>query len=280
MSTAMNESTLLSIKQFAAFSGLNQSTLRYYDEIGILPPASRGENNYRYYKPDQIIITNFIQVLVELGVPLSMIKKLKDERTPESLIELLGHQEDKLDQMFNELRTAYSIIHTFRKNILNGMLVEDGTIRVEELAEARYVLGPKNEFPEDGQSFYAPFIHFCNLAKAHRINLKFPVGAYHSDMESCLRATGKPDRFISQDPFGNHVRPAGNYLVGYKRGYYGHFGDLAQKMAQFAEENGLHFRGPVYSAYLLDEISVADPDEYLSSLSVRVSNRKGEPRKK
>lgn len=277
----MDESTLLSIKQFSAFSGLNLSTLRYYDEIGILTPASRGEsNNYRYYSPQQIIIANFIQVLVELGIPLSAIKQLANERTPETLIELLGHQEDKLDHMFNELRTAYSIIHTFRKNILTGLMVEDGTIRVELLSDACYVLGPEYVFTDEDSSFYDPFIRFCNMADDYRINLKFPVGAYHNDMESCLNATGRPDRFISQDPLGNHVRPAGKYLVGYTRGYYGQFGDLAQRMAQYAREHNLYFHGPVYSAYLLDEISVTKPDEYLSSLSVRVSNKKSEPRKK
>lgn len=270
----MNESTLLSIKQFSSVTGLNLSTLRYYDEIGILPPVSRGENNYRYYSPQQIIVANFIGVLVELGVPLSVIKNLQQNRTPETLIELLGHQEDRLDYLLHEIRTASSIIHIFRKNILNGMMVEDGLIRAEQLSDTNFELGPVNAFSDSDETFYDPFIKFCKSASEHKINLKYPVGGYHENMEKCLKATGKPDRFISQDPLGSHVRPAGKYLVGYTRGYYGEIGDLASRMAEYAQEEGLYFHGPVYTTYLLDEISLTDPHQYLSSLSVRVSNRK------
>lgn len=270
----MDESTLLSIKQFSAATGLNVSTLRYYDEIGILPPISRGEdNNYRYYRPRQVIVANFIQVLIELGIPLSTIRELADDRSPETLIELLGRQEDNLDNLFNRLRTAYSIIHTYRKNILSGMMAEEGTIRIEELPATHYIEGGEYRFTSDDETFYEPFIKFINTAGDYRINLKYPIGAYHNNMDSYLKGPGRPDRFISMDPFGDRERPAGRYLVGYKRGYYGQLGDLAERMTAYAQENKLFFHGPVYTVYLLDEISMTNPDEYLSSVSVRVSNR-------
>jgi len=269
----MNDSTMLSIKEFAKFAGVNQSTLRYYDEIDLLPPAGRGENNYRYYIPFQIITLNFINVLIGLGVPLATIKKMSKERTPKSMIELLHRQEIKLDYRLYELRTAYSIIHTFNQNIQNGLLPRDSDIAVEELDETRLVLGPDNNF-ENHDTFYENFMYFCNAANDYRINLRYPVGGYHGDMNAFLRAPGQPDKFFSLDPIGNAIQKRGPYLVCYHNGYYGDFGDIPNKMVAFAKDNKLAFHGPVYIVYLLDEISIIHPDQYLARIAVGVTAKK------
>jgi len=269
----MDESTLLSMKEFSKFTGVRQSTLRYYDQIGLLPPASR-KNKYRYYEPYQIIVLNFINVLIAMGVPLSTVDKMTMERTPENIIQMLSQQEVQLNRELLEIQTAFSIIHTFRRNIQAGLLASDGDISVQDLDEFNIILGPETSFI-DGGSFYEPFISFCNSAGEYRINLRYPIGGYHHDMKTFLRAPGEPSRFFSLDPFGNHTCKAGKYLIGYKRGYYGQFGDIAQRMAEYAQENSLVFSGPVYVVYLLDEISVKDPSQYLARISVSVIKKRG-----
>ena len=85
----MKDPTLLSIKAFAKYTGAKQSTLRFYDEIGLLSPSERGEeNNYRYYRPSQSMTLSFINVLIELGVPLADIKEMSDGRTVFAKIEM------------------------------------------------------------------------------------------------------------------------------------------------------------------------------------------------
>jgi len=260
---------MLSIKDFSEFSGVSQTTLRYYDEIGVLPPAMRGKNNYRYYTPMQIIILNFINVLIDLGVPLAKIKDVSEHRTPQIMVELLGTQEDILDARLHELRTAYSILHTYRKSIQTGLLADENFIGVKEMNEVKLVEGPQNDF-RDSESFYLAFIAFCNSAEKHRINLRYPIGGVHDSMEGFLQAPSEPHRFYSLDPCGNTTRPGGKYLVGYHRGYYGQFGDLPEKFDKYAKDNGLIYTGPVYSHYLLDEVSVANPHNYLSRVIVRL----------
>ena len=269
----MNKSTLLSIREFANFTGTNQSTLRYYDEIGLLPPAERGDNNYRYYTPFQLIKLNYINVLIDLGVPLSIIRDMDCDRTPESVIDLLDRQEMKLDHRLYELRQAYSIIHTYRENIQGGLSVQDGLIRTETMNEARYVLGQQNDF-RNQETFYGEFIRFCRASDENRINLRYPVGGYYENIKSYLHTPSQPDRFFSLDPMGNKTLPEGLYLVGYCRGYYGDFGDLPEKMESYARENNLTFKGPVHVIYLLDEISISKPDQYLSRTSVAVVGTK------
>jgi len=276
----MTESTLLSIKEFSEFTGVPQSTLRYYDEIGLLPAAFRGENNYRYYTPFQVIKLNYINVLTDIGVTLSSIKDIDEHRTPEIVIDLLRRQEEKLDNRLNELRSAYTIIHTYLRNIQTGAEVEDGLIRIEELEEFHYVLGGKNEFKTSNDTFYEEFIRFCQSADKLRINLRYPVGGYHEDHSSFFKIPNQPTRYFSADPLGNCVRPAGKYLVAYNRGYYGNFGDIPKKMTDYAAEHELVLKGPLYVVFILDEISMPDPGEFMSRIVVGTSPKKrGRPHK-
>jgi len=267
----MDDSELLSIKNFSKFTRVSRSTLKFYDEIGLLSPKERGkDNNYRYYTPLQSMSLSFINVLAGLGVPLAEIKEINEGRTPESVLGLLSRQEAALDRQLDDIRAAYSIIHTFRANIQSGLLAEGGAVKIENLDETRYVLGPENDFGSGGGSFYRPFMDFCDSAAEYRINLKYPIGGYHTDFEAFLAAPGQPERFFSLDPAGNGVCEAGRYLTGYARGYYGNFGAVPAKMAAYAREHGCACAGPVLAVYLLDEICMADPDKYMARISVKV----------
>ncbi|MEK8130527.1 MerR family DNA-binding transcriptional regulator [Paenibacillus filicis] len=37
------------IQQLAALTDVNEDTLRYYEKVGVLPPAKRKSNGHRYY---------------------------------------------------------------------------------------------------------------------------------------------------------------------------------------------------------------------------------------
>jgi DNA-binding transcriptional MerR regulator len=269
----MNDSTLLTIKEFAEFTNANQSTLRYYDEIGLLPPAVRGENNYRYYTPMQIFKFNYINVLVDLGVPLSTIKEMNKTRTPESVIKLLGKQEAKLNRRLLDIQKAYAIIHMYRRSIEKGLMGQDGLIRIEDLEEIHYIAGPPNQFGP-GESFYDAFIRFCMSSGDSLINLRYPIAGYYDSLQGFLNSHNKPERFISADPFGSKVRPEGKHLVAYRRGYYGDFGDMPQRIIAYIEEHDLACTGPAFVFWLLDEITISDPNQYLMRFSVRVSAKK------
>jgi DNA-binding transcriptional MerR regulator len=266
----MDDTTLLPINAFSAFTGVRQSTLRYYDEIGLLPATHRGENNYRYYAPFQIINLNFIKVLIDLGVPLAAIKELSKNRTPDKMLNLLSQQEFQLDVKLQQLHTAYSILHTLRKNIQAGLAARHlDQISIEPLEATCLIMGDRTDFGEK-RSFYKPFKDFCFSAKEKRINLSYPVGGYHEDFHSFLVEPGQPDRFFSLDPRGNQKRRAGHYLSAYFQGYYGQFGDLPQNLQSYAQQHQLVFVGPVYTVYLLDEISMTDPEQYLTQILVEI----------
>jgi len=76
--------TSFTIEQVAAQTGLTKRTLRYYEEVGLLPPTGRTEGNYRRYTQDDIQRLERIKSLRNLlGFSLADIRELlqaEDER--------------------------------------------------------------------------------------------------------------------------------------------------------------------------------------------------------
>ena len=277
---------LLTVNEFSQLSGIEKSTLRYWDEIGLFSPAKRdSDNNYRYYSPEQLIAVHFITVFSELNIPLKTISAVEKARTPETVFEFLKQQEKQMDMEMKRLRERYSIIHTRSELIWHGLRLNQRFRSVDEadqqastgiyvspVDEYTYVIGPPNDFGED-DAFFRPFSRFCQQAEELRINLSFPIGGYHSSPESFFSSPGEPEHFFSMDPTGNRKVASGEYLKGFVRGFYGDLGDLPIRMAAYAEENGLVLSGPVYTVYLHDEICINDPSQYLTQVFVAVSQR-------
>ncbi|HST89641.1 MAG TPA: MerR family transcriptional regulator [Ktedonobacterales bacterium] len=65
------------IEQVAARTGLTKRTLRYYEEIGLLPPPTRTEGNYRLYSEADIVQLERIKRLRDLlGFSLKDIREI------------------------------------------------------------------------------------------------------------------------------------------------------------------------------------------------------------
>src|SRR5438128_9345764 len=79
-----DEQTYYTIEQVAARTGLTKRTLRYYEEVGLLPPTGRTEGNYRRYSETDIQRLDRIKKLRDLlGFSLADIREImqaEDER--------------------------------------------------------------------------------------------------------------------------------------------------------------------------------------------------------
>ena len=264
----------LTIKEFSKLSGIEATTLRYWDEVKLFVPTKRDpETNYRYYSPHQVLAVNYITVLSKLNVLMRTIRENEDTRCPERIDDLLEKQEKRLDKEMSRLREAYSIVHTRRELIKQGIRAESAKISLRDMEEMRFNAGSPCDFKE-GESFYDCYMRFCHAAENLRINLSFPIGAAYGSMREFGGSPCCPERFFSVDPTGNECKAKGLYVVGYAHGFYWQYGELPQRMERFIEENELECSGSVYVIYLWDEISVQDPSQYLSQVSVAVSRKK------
>jgi len=66
----------LTIGQVAKTSGVAARTIRYYEEIGVLPAPSRAASGYRLYDQPGVERLRFIRRARSLGLPLQQLKTL------------------------------------------------------------------------------------------------------------------------------------------------------------------------------------------------------------
>ena len=62
--------------QLASQTGCNIETIRYYENVGLMPPARRTANGYRIYGQANVQRLNFILRCRHLGLPLDGIRDL------------------------------------------------------------------------------------------------------------------------------------------------------------------------------------------------------------
>lgn len=67
---------MLSIGKLAQETGVKVPTIRYYEQIGLLPEAERSAGNQRLYSQAQLDRLRFIRHSRELGFPLEAIRDL------------------------------------------------------------------------------------------------------------------------------------------------------------------------------------------------------------
>lgn len=91
------------VSRLARLSGTSVRTLHHYDAIGLLKPATVGENGYRYYGRRELLRLQQILLHREFGVALSDIAALLDAEEPDRL-RSLRRQRARLEQEADRYR--------------------------------------------------------------------------------------------------------------------------------------------------------------------------------
>jgi DNA-binding transcriptional MerR regulator len=112
------------IGEFAALSGVSAKTLRFYDEIGLLRPASVDpRTRYRLYMSRQLQELASILALKEIGVPLAEVRRLTRK------CDSSGTSKDRREMLNDLKRTLELSIHTASQSLnwVNAALNEIDT---------------------------------------------------------------------------------------------------------------------------------------------------------
>lgn len=72
----MRNSPALTIGDLARATNTKVVTIRYYEKVGLLPPATRTAGNYRAYEPHDIDRLRFVRRCRDLGFTLNQIRDL------------------------------------------------------------------------------------------------------------------------------------------------------------------------------------------------------------
>ena len=89
--------------KFAQVCQTTKDTLRHYDEIGLLKPASINENGYRVYSASQIIDFLTIASLQEAGCSLEEIRNFQRQHDPAMTLRLFNSKKAEIEAKAREI---------------------------------------------------------------------------------------------------------------------------------------------------------------------------------
>tara|TARA_R110000803_G_scaffold24450_1_gene58918 strand:- start:2404 stop:2799 length:396 start_codon:yes stop_codon:yes gene_type:complete len=119
----------MKINQLAKLTNVLSKTIRYYEEVGLLPKASRNSNGYRKYSPVDVERLIFIRRCRELQIPLEQIKiliQVQVDRTSScrEVDLLIEEQLEKVRKTISELSLLESTLHALAKSCSNDIVGE------------------------------------------------------------------------------------------------------------------------------------------------------------
>jgi DNA-binding transcriptional MerR regulator len=129
------------IGQLADKLGINSKTIRYYEEIGLIPPAPRTAAGYRDYDDVDASRLTFIKTAQRLGLSLEEIAEilsLRDRGEPPCAYvrEAISEQLRTIDKRITELKTLRQELRELDAAADALPEVEGATCRIIEHVQA------------------------------------------------------------------------------------------------------------------------------------------------
>ncbi|MDJ0591365.1 MAG: heavy metal-responsive transcriptional regulator [Pleurocapsa sp. MO_226.B13] len=128
----MSQTTHLRIGELAKQTGIAVGTLRYYSDLGLLQPAKRGDNGYRYYSQNASKQVEFIKKAQAIGFSLEEIKKILDVRDrgekPCNLVKsLLDNKIEQLEIQIKKMSLFKQELEDYRTSWIDNSSLESNS---------------------------------------------------------------------------------------------------------------------------------------------------------
>lgn len=99
----------MKIQQLSELSGVSVKTIRYYEDVNLLPAPRRSDNGYRDYNMEQVEALRFIKRCRDLQIPIEDVKKLVNVQTfgdapCQEVDRIVKNQLEKVRQTLKDLR--------------------------------------------------------------------------------------------------------------------------------------------------------------------------------
>ncbi|MEK3793388.1 MerR family transcriptional regulator [Paenibacillus sp. FSL R7-0204] len=263
---------LMSISAFSRLSRVPRKTLIFYHQTGLFKPAFVADNGYRYYIRSQLDTIGVINIVKELGMSLEDIRAYLEHRSPLSTLALLQKQEEVVQQQIAKLNLAREMMLQRAENIEHSLNVDTSRMVVvhqerKPLLRSCRVHESRRELNEELWDDFQERLHKENAPAG------YPGGAIICK-EDLLRRDGDMISymfsFITTQHHEQEYMPEGYYLVSYTRADYEDTEKIYPQIFDYIDKNHYVIKGDAYEEFLLDEIVMKRPEDYLVRVMVHI----------
>lgn len=206
---------LLTISEFSRISEVKRKTLIFYDTIGVFCPKYTAPNGYRYYAHEQIYVISMIQILKELGIPLSKIKDYTADITPGHALSFLKEQQQNLTEKIRSLQSVQGMLEERLVRLEEGTSMDTRTVQLLSFEET--LIFQSTPFEADRQAIPDEiWLDFYLHCKQNHVTFGYPEGYLTAREQLKKQETKTVSRivaFVKDASLANASIPAGLFAA-------------------------------------------------------------------
>lgn len=269
----MKQPDLYTIGEVCRICSVNPSTLRYYDEIGLIKPyIVDKETGYRYYSCDVLLELPVLYYLKNLGFSLKEIKKALERENLDYLESLFCGKAAELEE---EIYKA-----TLKRNSIVSwvdLIRETKEVFARPECEVSLEYFPEDEMyslrPSDfhGRTFLNLLIN-TSVSKEIPSSDMYTLGALYLYYPDGNRENWDDIRlYIKNQQEGNLEKIGGfSAVTCYHKGSFDNIPQTVDKMKKWAEKHHFTLRGDLLERSVIDCWSVRNPEWWLMEIYLPV----------
>ena len=104
---------MLTVTQLARQFGLSRTSVLYYERVGLLQPASRSDNGYRWYGEKEVARLEQILAYRSCGLPVASLESVLDTSNDSQQKHILRDHFDALEREIQSLKLQQKAIVQF-----------------------------------------------------------------------------------------------------------------------------------------------------------------------
>lgn len=266
---------LLQIGEFARLTGLPIRTVRYYGDLGLLPPAEvDGSTGYRRYGIDQVGRARQVIALKETGLSLEEIRRVLDDQLNDvEFRDLLAATIDSLErdahQITEQLQRARAQLRQLNQRLEVPM--PEVTIKTTErktIAFIREEIGGVAEIAPLFPRLFSAVNPAAGIGPGGNIYHEFADDGSHIDMEAVIPVA---DDYEAAAPAETRVIEPVEVASLMHHGSFNRLHEAHTALLEWVEANGWKVSGPAYEWNLVCTPPVTqDNESYVTEVQVEV----------
>lgn len=267
---------MLKIGEFARLSQVSIKTLRHYDKIGLLVPATTDpENGYRLYEMDQLADMMRILALKDCGFALEEIASLLNTHDSAAVMALVAERIAGQQQVVTEEQARLQRLLA-RSQQLQALRDEVQYDFVLKRTEAYTLVGQRQTLPD--QSAIAPFVQIVLEALKQQlivpgeplVHLYFDVECDEIDLFVGAPVMALPSSLDNLEC--QRIAAGASIASVLHRGDYTTIRQTGMALGNWVHHSGYQRIGPVYEIYHRSPAHTNNPADYLTELQFPISN--------
>ena len=270
---------MFKIGEFSKLSQVPIKTLRYYDAIGLLPPAHVDElSGYRFYSVDQLPRLNMVLALKDLGFKLGQVQELVDDHVTVEQVqgmlrlrraEIEGHLEEEESRL---TRVEHRLILIDKEGRMPQYEVVIKKAEPMKVAAVRGIVenyqsvGPLYDelFAEIGKKQISPIgptlaLYFDDEYKEKDVDVEAAVPIASGNATTSGRVVVRELEGYDEIASLTRVGPYDDFTPAY------------QELMEWVQSNGYQIIGPNREIYLRGPEANIPPEQYVTEIQFPVT---------